>query len=132
MSALRLIPAYGPVIAGPRRWEDAEVSPPPIQEELIMSGHRCGKWNNSGFLLPASLGGDVLKSDVSQKVLPFAKGKNEAACTDRLRLRTERNLHLQRGGEAGVCAESPAHWMPETRQSSEVLEENVKNKWVFK
>lgn len=74
-----------------------------------MSGHRCGRWNNSGFLLPASLGGDALKSDISQKVVSFAKGKNEAAGTDRLSLRTERNLHLQRGGEAGVCAESPAH-----------------------
>lgn len=40
-----------------------------------MSGHRCGKWNNSGFLLPASLGGDVLKSGVSQKELSFAQGK---------------------------------------------------------
>lgn len=74
-----------------------------------MSGHHCGKWNNSGFLLPASLEGDVLKPDVSQEVVSLAKGKNEAACTDQLPLKPERNLHLQRGEEAGVCAESPAH-----------------------
>lgn len=83
MSALRFTPPYGPVIAGPRRWEDGEVSPPPIQKELMMSGHRCGKWDHPGFLLPASLEGDVLKSDVSRKVVSFAKGKNEAAGLER-------------------------------------------------
>lgn len=74
-----------------------------------MSGHHRVKWGHSEPLLLASLDGDVLKSDASEKVVSFVKGKNEAACTEWIALEPERNLHPRRGGEAGVCAENPAH-----------------------